>query len=108
MDPSLRGKIAPDCLQKFMDIVYRCISPTGAERPSVGEVQVELECALELQDSADAKKDTSVGLAGDYSYQGMSICEIEDIFSFLFRQLSTSDVSTLDLNSIDFSASDDG
>lgn len=86
MDPFLRGKISPDCLEKFMDVVQRCVRPAGAERPTMGEVEVELECALELQDCADVKKDGSVGLAGDYSYQGMSICEIHDIFSFLSRQ----------------------
>ncbi|KAM1526366.1 hypothetical protein ACFX15_010293 [Malus domestica] len=49
IDPFLVGKVAPDCLRKFMNIAKRCVRLSGAERPTMGEVEVELECALESQ-----------------------------------------------------------
>nr|AEJ72557.1 putative serine/threonine kinase [Malus domestica] len=92
IDPFLVGKVAPDCLRKFMNIAERCVRPTGAERPTMGEVQVELECALELQERADAVKQlnelgktASSSLAPppahdmeDYSYQDISFSEINE------------------------------
>ncbi|CAN6714650.1 unnamed protein product [Malus baccata var. baccata] len=94
IDPFLMGKVAPDCLRKFMNIAVRCVRPTGAERPTMGEVQVELECALELQESADAIKQlkelgtsASTSLAPlpahdmeDYTYQNISFSEINGTF----------------------------
>ncbi|TQD81011.1 hypothetical protein C1H46_033426 [Malus baccata] len=94
IDPFLMGKVAPDCLRKFMNIAVRCVRPTGAERPTMGEVQVELECALELQESADAVKQlkelgTSASTSPapplpandieDYTYQNISFSEINEI-----------------------------
>ncbi|XP_048424450.1 receptor-like protein kinase FERONIA isoform X3 [Pyrus x bretschneideri] len=92
IDPFLVGKVAPDCLRKFMNIAERCVRPTGAERPTMGEVQVELEGALELQERADAVKQlnelgttASSSLASppahdmeDYSYQDISFSEINE------------------------------
>ncbi|CAN6575331.1 unnamed protein product [Malus baccata var. baccata] len=92
IDPFLVGKVAPDCLRKFINIAERCVRPTGAERPTMGEVQVELECALELQERADTVKQlnelgttASSSLAPppahdmeDYSYQDISFSEINE------------------------------
>ncbi|KAM0995239.1 hypothetical protein ACFX19_010791 [Malus domestica] len=90
LDPSLMGTIAPDCLIKYLDIIQRCVRPTGAQRPTMGEVEVELERAVELQERADAEKElrtTSTPLGGPadcaYDYQGISVSEITDTFSFL-------------------------
>ncbi|GLT27685.1 hypothetical protein SLA2020_026660 [Shorea laevis] len=54
IDPYLRGKISPDCLVKFVEIAYGCLHPKASERPSVGEVELTLELALELQQKADS------------------------------------------------------
>ncbi|KAM1160704.1 hypothetical protein ACFX19_034280 [Malus domestica] len=56
IDPFLTRQIAPDCLKKFVEIIQRCVRPSGAERHSMGEVEVELESALQMQESADAVK----------------------------------------------------
>ncbi|XP_048424447.1 receptor-like protein kinase FERONIA [Pyrus x bretschneideri] len=95
IDPFLVGKVAPGCLRKFMNIAERCVRLSGAERPTMGEVEVELECALELQESTDAIKQlkelgttASSSLAPpppaaahdmeDYTYQDISFSEINE------------------------------
>ncbi|KAK7295508.1 hypothetical protein RJT34_18417 [Clitoria ternatea] len=55
VDPFLKSKIAPDCWKKFIDITERCLHKHGAERPNMGEVEVELEHALQLQEEAETK-----------------------------------------------------
>ncbi|GLU01775.1 hypothetical protein SLE2022_190590 [Rubroshorea leprosula] len=54
VDPYLKGKIAPECLGKIVEIAYSCISLEGRDRPTMGEVEVTLELALELQQKARA------------------------------------------------------
>ncbi|KAJ7971100.1 Receptor-like protein kinase [Quillaja saponaria] len=54
IDPYIRGKIAPECWKTFLGIMIRCLLFERSERPAMGEVEVELEQALELQESADA------------------------------------------------------
>ncbi|GKV51611.1 hypothetical protein SLEP1_g58246 [Rubroshorea leprosula] len=53
IDPFLNGKIAPVCLIEFVEIALGCVSENPNERPSVGDVEVALELALELQEKAD-------------------------------------------------------
>ncbi|KAL2336640.1 hypothetical protein Fmac_011086 [Flemingia macrophylla] len=53
IDENIKGKIAPQCWQVFMDITQRCIKIEPDERPTMGEVEVELEHALSLQEQAD-------------------------------------------------------
>ncbi|CAN6575332.1 unnamed protein product [Malus baccata var. baccata] len=108
LDPSLMGTIAPDCLIKYLDIIQRCVRPTGAQRPTMGEVEVELEHAVELQERADAENElrttiTPLGRPADcaYDYQGISVSEINDAFSFL--RGSPNGSADLDSNSIDVS-----
>ncbi|XP_020233038.1 receptor-like protein kinase FERONIA [Cajanus cajan] len=52
IDPNIKGKIAPECWQVFIDVTLRCLNEAD-ERPSMGEVEVELEHALSLQEQAD-------------------------------------------------------
>ncbi|KEH21733.1 putative protein kinase RLK-Pelle-CrRLK1L-1 family [Medicago truncatula] len=56
IDPILMRLIAPQCLEVFMDIMKRCLNIEPNERPAMGEVEVELEHALELQEEADCGK----------------------------------------------------
>ncbi|KAL2336631.1 hypothetical protein Fmac_011077 [Flemingia macrophylla] len=53
IDENIKGKIAPQCWQVFKDITGRCIDIEPDERPTMGEVEVELEHALSLQEQAD-------------------------------------------------------
>ncbi|KAM2118545.1 hypothetical protein EV2_011048 [Malus domestica] len=118
IDPFLMGKVAPDCLRKFMIIAMRCGPPAGAERPTMGEVQVELECALELQERADTVKQlnelrtsASTSLAPlpahdmeDYTYQNISFSEINEIICNRYRN-SRDSFSTDEAASVDGIAS---
>ncbi|KAF3966009.1 hypothetical protein CMV_009856 [Castanea mollissima] len=54
IDPHLMGKITPDCLNIYVDIVTSCLQFEDKDRPTIVEVEVGLEHALELQESADA------------------------------------------------------
>ncbi|GKU97385.1 hypothetical protein SLEP1_g10534 [Rubroshorea leprosula] len=49
IDPYLKGKIAPVCLIEFLEIAFSCIHPKANERPTMGEVEVTLELALECR-----------------------------------------------------------
>lgn len=53
--PILKGKIAPECWKVFMNITKRCLNLDPNERPIIGEVEVELEDALSLQEEADIR-----------------------------------------------------
>lgn len=89
IDPYLKGKMAPDCLKKYVAIAERCVRRTGDERPTMSEVVVELEEALELQEkSDDANKDQY-----DYTYAGITFRTIKDIF-FWFAEHTLSDKFT--------------
>ncbi|KAL0011827.1 hypothetical protein SO802_006935 [Lithocarpus litseifolius] len=54
IDPHLTGKIAPECLNIYVDIATSCVQVEEKDRPTIVEVEVGLEHALELQESADA------------------------------------------------------
>ncbi|KAL6143616.1 hypothetical protein ACLB2K_054311 [Fragaria x ananassa] len=53
IDPSLRGKIITECLNKFTEIAISCMHDNGTERPSMTDVVRGLELALQLQQSAE-------------------------------------------------------
>ncbi|OMP05891.1 hypothetical protein COLO4_08477 [Corchorus olitorius] len=55
VDPYLKGKIAPECFNKYLEIARDCVHYEGNERPAMGEVELSLELALELQQKADSE-----------------------------------------------------
>nr|XP_023886260.1 receptor-like protein kinase FERONIA [Quercus suber] len=64
IDPYLVGRIAPECFKIYVNIVTSCLREDDMKRPSIGEVEVGLEHALELQECADAamrKDDVDAG-----------------------------------------------
>ncbi|GMY12861.1 receptor-like protein kinase FERONIA [Fagus crenata] len=63
IDPSLKGKIVPECLKKFGDVAVSCLLDNGIERPSMNDVVWGLEFALQLQECAE--KDIKFGV-GDF------------------------------------------
>ncbi|XP_008231017.1 PREDICTED: receptor-like protein kinase FERONIA [Prunus mume] len=57
IDPSLRGMIVAECLNKFGEIAVSCIQDNGVDRPSMNDVLRELELALQLHQK-------SIGIKG--------------------------------------------
>ncbi|XP_054818742.1 receptor-like protein kinase ANXUR2 [Prosopis cineraria] len=53
IDPRLEGQIAPQCWRLYMDIIGSCLSVDPHERPDMGDVEVQLERLLQLQEEAD-------------------------------------------------------
>lgn len=53
IDPHLKDKIDPECLKKFAETAVKCLSDQGIDRPHMGNVLWNLECALQLQETAD-------------------------------------------------------
>ncbi|KAG6720813.1 hypothetical protein I3842_03G080400 [Carya illinoinensis] len=52
VDPSLRGEIAYDCLNKFGEVADSCIRDRGIERPTMRDVVWALQFVLKLQENA--------------------------------------------------------
>ncbi|KAL2570834.1 hypothetical protein AAZV13_18G214200 [Glycine max] len=71
IDPNIKGKIAPECWQVFIDITHRCLKYEPDKRPTMGEVEVELEHALWLQEQADITNTN-----GDYTLFSTTIIDM--------------------------------
>ncbi|CAJ1833985.1 unnamed protein product [Sphenostylis stenocarpa] len=55
IDPNIKGRIASESWEVFVDITERCLMFDPNDRPSMGEVEAQLELALSLQEEADIK-----------------------------------------------------
>ncbi|XWS30886.1 hypothetical protein CRYUN_Cryun23aG0029600 [Craigia yunnanensis] len=80
IDPYLKGRIAPECFMIFVDIAYSCTCLEGNTGPEMGEVEVMLQRALDLQAKADFDK---VHLApyGEYMHEEVSFCALVPEYS---------------------------
>ncbi|XP_020538884.2 receptor-like protein kinase FERONIA isoform X2 [Jatropha curcas] len=67
IDPKLRGKIFPECLNKYVEIAANCVRRTGIQRLCMDDVIENLEFALELQQTADSEKE-KMNPGGEHSY----------------------------------------
>ncbi|KAH0997875.1 hypothetical protein GBA52_021739 [Prunus armeniaca] len=73
IDPSLRGMIVAECLNKFGEIAVSCIQDNGVDRPSINDVLRELELALQLhQKSIGSKGDNEVAFYSDTAAKASS------------------------------------
>ncbi|MED6187668.1 hypothetical protein PIB30_078577 [Stylosanthes scabra] len=54
IDPSLKGKINPESLNKFADAAEKCLSDCGLDRPSMNDLLWNLEFALNMQENTAA------------------------------------------------------
>jgi hypothetical protein len=59
IDPLLVGEINPDSLRKYGEIAEKCLNDDGVDRPSMLDVQWDLEYALQLQQTALHSEDTA-------------------------------------------------
>ncbi|KAL9297294.1 hypothetical protein ACSQ67_023190 [Phaseolus vulgaris] len=46
IDMNIKGKIVPECWKVFIDILQRCVDYEAEERPTMGEVEVQLELKI--------------------------------------------------------------
>ncbi|KAL9297319.1 hypothetical protein ACSQ67_023215 [Phaseolus vulgaris] len=77
IDPKIKGKIAPECWKVFIDIALRCIMKEPDERPTMGEVEEELELALLLQEQADV-----TNINSDYTLLSKTILPKSEGFEY--------------------------
>ncbi|WVZ06175.1 hypothetical protein V8G54_019521 [Vigna mungo] len=73
VDPNIKGKIAPECWQIFINITQRCVKYEADERPTMGEVQVQLKHALLLQEQADI-----TNIHGDYILMSKTVINLPE------------------------------
>ena len=58
IDPYLTNKIVLECFKVYVELAESCVSDHGIEWPTMNNVMEKLEFALELQEYAEATKDT--------------------------------------------------
>ena len=69
------GKIALECFKIYVDVAISCVRNKGKACPTKGEVELILEHALELQQSADAAM-KDVDPTGDVCIYPITLWEI--------------------------------
>ena len=95
IDPYLKGKIAPECFKIYVGIASSCVRREGKDRPAMGEVEVGLEHALQLQESADAAREE-----GEYDYP-IDELTCSDSPIEMYRRTSFSDSDTTEISDND-------
>ena len=58
IDPYLTNKIALECFKVYVELAESFVRDHGIERPTMNDVMKKLDFALELQEYAEATKDT--------------------------------------------------
>ncbi|XVF81704.1 hypothetical protein PTKIN_Ptkin15bG0176800 [Pterospermum kingtungense] len=103
IDPFLRGKIAPECLNKFTEVAMSCLLDEGVERPSMADVVWGLEFGLQLQENGEErlKRNDGAGIEIDidddetpFRNNGLEDDDSGDVFSSLGDHVLNTKTST--------------
>ncbi|KAJ9683090.1 hypothetical protein PVL29_018895 [Vitis rotundifolia] len=78
IDPHLKGKIAPMCLEKYGEIAVSCLLGQRIKRPSMSDVVRGLEIALELQESTEKGNTVNESLDNDEDLSQISATTDDD------------------------------
>ncbi|KAK0573655.1 hypothetical protein LWI29_011548 [Acer saccharum] len=62
VNPNIINQIKTESLKKFREIAEKCLAECGLDRPSMGDVLWNLECALQLQGNEEKSFRFSIGL----------------------------------------------
>ncbi|OMO65490.1 hypothetical protein COLO4_31160 [Corchorus olitorius] len=85
IDPYLKGRIAPESFKKYLEIACSCVCYDRNERPAMGEVEVTLELALELQQEANRPELDGIYHPGEFMYGELSFSIPNAYFDLLRR-----------------------
>ncbi|CAH1426312.1 unnamed protein product [Lactuca virosa] len=88
MDPCLRGRILPTCLEAFVEIADRCILKCPKARPTMAEVVARLEYAFALQkgieidtSAVDRNNPTTTDIYNNSSEDAVISSEVQEVIS---------------------------
>jgi serine/threonine protein kinase len=80
IDPYLKGKIAPQCFQVYVEVAESCVRDQTIQRPTMNDVMEKLMFALELQENADAAKE-KINPDGEHNYPEVVSFSVADTIS---------------------------
>ncbi|KAE8685228.1 putative Malectin/receptor-like protein kinase family protein [Hibiscus syriacus] len=107
IDPFLKGKIVPECLKKFTEVVMNCLDDEGTERPSMDAVVWGLQFALQLQELAEEEEghmaNAGAGIVAETPFTGYEMeDDSEEVFSSIGDHVMNSkSISTFNLTTSD-------
>jgi serine/threonine protein kinase len=80
IDPYLKGKIAPQCFQVYVEVAESCVRDQTIQRPTMNDVMEKLVFALELQENADAAKE-KINPDSEHNYPEVVSFSVADTIS---------------------------
>ncbi|KAL0002970.1 hypothetical protein SO802_016751 [Lithocarpus litseifolius] len=96
VDPHLAGQIRPASLMKFGEIAEKCMAECGVDRPSMGDVLWNLECALQLQGNEQRSSCT-----GELSSQVSHVNHLEiSVSTAQFNMGSMGDIAGISMSKV--------
>ncbi|KAJ0097680.1 hypothetical protein Patl1_28602 [Pistacia atlantica] len=101
VDPSLKGKITPNSLRKFIETVEKCLEDDGVDRPTMGDVLWDLEYALQFEQSSTRREPHE-----DTTTNSSSVLILPDVKRFPSFSQSINDMPNLTSNSFISSEND--
>ena len=103
IDPHLKGKIAPMCLEKYGEIAVSCVLDQRIKRPSMSDVVRGLELALEVQESTEKGNSINESLDHEESLSEISGTDDgdKDVFHNGGRDVCDSEASRVTIPSND-------
>ncbi|XP_022133481.1 receptor-like protein kinase FERONIA, partial [Momordica charantia] len=99
IDPTLKGKISPECLKQYLELAAICINDQMKNRPTMAVVEEKLRFIIQLQEEADEGKSD-----GELNYPEEQISPISSMGRSVRTESYKSHVATV-LSGSDFTAS---